>query len=76
MLLRATQPVGACPYASPCKACDNYVTAPEFRGTLTNQLAAVQALKTDAENRGRADEAARHDRVALSLPDHLQRLDR
>ncbi|OOK74860.1 phage integrase family protein [Mycobacterium kansasii] len=67
---------GACPYANICETCDNYITAPEFRGALTNQLADVQALKSDAENRGWTDEAARHDRVAHALTDHLQRLDR
>lgn len=67
---------GPCPYANICETCDNYITAPEFRGALTNQLADVQALKVDADNRGWADEAARHDRVAHALTDHLQRLDR
>lgn len=67
---------GACPYANICETCDNYITAPEFRGALTNQLADVQALKVDAEERGWTDEAARHDRVAHALTDHLQRLDR
>ncbi|ETZ59709.1 phage integrase family protein [Mycobacterium sp. MAC_080597_8934] len=67
---------GACPYANICETCDNYVTAPEFRDTLTDQLADVQALRTDAECRGWTDEAARHDRVAHALTDHLQRLDR
>jgi len=67
---------GACPYANICETCDNYITAPEFRGALTDQLADIQALKTDAENRGWTNEAARHDRVANALTDHLQRLDR
>nr|WP_232060666.1 site-specific integrase [Mycobacterium avium] len=67
---------GACPYANICETCDNYVTAPEFRDTLTDQLADVRALRTDAECRGWTDEAARHDRVAHALTDHLQRLDR
>jgi integrase len=67
---------GACPYANICETCDNYVTAPEFRDTLTDQLADVQALRTDAQCRGWTDEAARHDRVAHALTDHLQRLDR
>ncbi|MBV8235534.1 MAG: transposase, partial [Acidimicrobiia bacterium] len=30
---------GACPYANICETCDNYVTAPEFREALTDQLA-------------------------------------
>jgi integrase len=67
---------GACPYANICETCDNYITGPEFRGTLTDQLADIQALKADATNRGWTDEAARHDRVAHALIDHLQRLDR
>jgi len=67
---------GACPYANICETCDSYITAPEFRGALTNQLTDVQALKADAEKRGWADEAARHYRVAHALTDHLQRLDR
>ena len=67
---------GACPYANICETCDNYITAPEFRGALTDQLADIQALKADAETRGWTDEAARHDRVAHALTDHLQRLDR
>ena len=67
---------GACPYANICETCDNYITAPEFRDALTDQLADIHALKADAENRGWTDEAARHDRVAQALTDHLQRLDR
>ena len=67
---------GTCPYANICETCDNYVTAPEFRNAITNQLADIRALKADAENRGWTDEAARHDRVAHALADHLHRLDR
>ena len=67
---------GACPYANICETCDNYITAPEFRDTLSNQLADIHALKVDAETRGWTDEAARHDRVAQALADHLQRLNR
>ena len=67
---------GPCPYANICETCDNYITAPEFRGALTDQLADIQALKTDAQARGWADEAARHDRVAHALTDHLQHLNR
>jgi hypothetical protein len=29
---------GACPYANICETCDNYITAPEFRGALTDHL--------------------------------------
>lgn len=67
---------GPCPYANICETCDNYITAPEFRAALTDQLTDIHALKTDAHNRGWTDEAARHDRVAHALTDHLQRLDR
>ena len=67
---------GACPYANICETCDNYITAPEFRNALTDQLADIQALKADAETRGWTDEAARHDHVAHALTDHLHRLDR
>jgi site-specific recombinase XerD len=67
---------GPCPYANICETCDNYITAPEFRGALTDQLADIRVLKTDAENRGWTDEAARHGRVAHALADHLQRLNR
>ncbi len=67
---------GACPYANICETCDNFVTAPEFRDAITDQLADVQALEADADTRGWTDEAARHKRVANALTDHLQRLDR
>ena len=67
---------GACPYANICETCDNYITAPEFRDALTDQLADIEALKADAETRGWTDEAARHERVTHALTDHLQRLDR
>lgn len=67
---------GPCPYANICETCDNYITAPEFRGALTDQLADIEVLKADAGKRGWTDEAARHDRVAHALNDHLQRLDR
>jgi integrase len=67
---------GACPYANICETCENYVTAPQFRDALTDQLADVQALRIDAQSRGWTDEAARHDRVAHALTDHLQRLNR
>ncbi|MGZ4525719.1 MAG: hypothetical protein ACXVX7_04505 [Mycobacterium sp.] len=42
----------------------------------SHQLADIQARKADAETRGWADEAARHDHVAHALTDHLHRLDR
>src|SRR5258705_14013380 len=64
---------GACPYANICETCDNYVTAPEFRDTLADQLADVQALRTNAACRGWTNETARHERVARPLADHPQR---
>jgi hypothetical protein len=36
---------GPCPYANICETCDNYITAPEFRGTLTEQLADISDKK-------------------------------
>ncbi len=65
----------ACPYANICEGCSNYVTAPEFTPALQDQLADVQALHADAQNRGWASEAARHAGVITSLKSHLQRLD-
>jgi hypothetical protein len=62
--------------AKSLRHCDNYVTTPEFRDVLTDQVADIHALKADAESRGWTDEAARHDRVAHVLTDHLHRLDR
>jgi integrase len=67
---------GPCPYANICETCDNYITAPEFRAALTDQLADIQALKADAATRDWTDEVARHNRVAHALTDHLQRLNR
>ena len=67
---------GACPYANICEQCDNFVAAPEFAPTIEAQLADVQALKHDADERGWQAEAVRHDRVAASLEDHLRRLRR
>lgn len=63
----------ACPYANICEGCSNYVTAPEFTPALQDQLADVQALHADAQNRGWASEAARHAGVITSLKSHLQR---
>ncbi|QSE87805.1 tyrosine-type recombinase/integrase (plasmid) [Rhodococcus pseudokoreensis] len=67
---------GACPYANICETCDNFVTGPEFRDALEAQRTDIQALETDARDRGWPDEAARHHRVADALTDHLHRLDR
>ncbi|MDF3308924.1 tyrosine-type recombinase/integrase [Rhodococcus sp. T2V] len=67
---------GACPYANICETCDNFVSGPEFRDALEAQRTDIQALETDARDRGWSDEAARHHRVADALTDHLHRLDR
>ena len=65
---------GACPYANICEQCDNFMPAPEFTPVLEDQLDDVRILRDDANNRGWADEAARHDRVITTLEDHLRRL--
>ncbi len=67
---------GPCPYANICETCDNFVTGPEFRDAIGDQLADVRHLQADAETRGWDSEAARHDRVADALTDHLNRLNR
>lgn len=66
----------ACPYASICEQCDNYITAPEFIPQLQAQLADVTTLRDDAAERGWHTEAARHSRVIASIQNHLQRLER
>ncbi len=65
----------ACPYANVCETCDNFVPGPEFAPALRAQLGDVRALKDDAERRGWASEAARHQRVIDALEGHLCRLD-
>jgi integrase len=67
---------GACPYANICEQCDNFVAAPEFAATIEEQLADVHALRQDADARGWDAEAARHQRIAASLEEHLRRLPR
>ncbi|RFZ42522.1 hypothetical protein DAVIS_02100 [Mycobacterium marinum] len=44
--------------------------------TISAQLNDIRALQADAQARGWHDEAARHQRVAASLNQHLQRLRR
>lgn len=66
---------GACPYANICETCENFTTAPEFAPTLTAQLEDIRTLQADATTRGWDDEAARHDRVAAALQDHLRRIE-
>lgn len=41
---------------------------------MTEQAAEIRILQTDAEARGWADEAARHDRAATAVEHHLDRL--
>jgi integrase len=67
---------GPCPYANICETCDNFVTGPEFRNAIRDQLTDVQHLQAAAETRGWDGEAARHDRVAGALTSHLALLDR
>jgi integrase len=65
---------GACPYANICEQCDNFATGPEFSTALEDQLADVRALQQDAAARGWEAEAARHDRVIISIESHTRRL--
>jgi integrase len=65
----------ACPYANICEQCDNFVPTPEFAPVLADQLADVQALRTDAAQRGWTSEVQRHSRVIQRLQEHLGRLD-
>jgi site-specific recombinase XerD len=66
---------GPCDYANICETCDNYTTGPEFAPALTAQLADTQALHADAEQRGWADEAQRHQRTVTVLQAHLRLLE-
>jgi hypothetical protein len=66
---------GACPYANVCETCDNFVPGHEFAPALRTKLDDVRRLKADAERRGWASEAARHERVIEALDRHLRRLD-
>lgn len=66
----------ACPYANICETCENFIAAAEFTAVLQTQLADIQALREDADQRGWTGEVARHDRVATSLDNHLTRLAR
>lgn len=67
---------GPCPYANICETCDNFTPRPEDADGLRRQLADVEALRADAGGRGWDGEAARHDRVAEALEDHLARLEK
>jgi integrase len=66
---------GACPYANICEQCDNYQPAPEFTAALSAQLADIEALRSDAHDRGWDSEATRHQRVADSIEGHLRRIE-
>lgn len=65
---------GACPYANICEQCDNFVTSPEFRPQLEDQLVDIRTLRDDAAAREWESEVSRHDRVIASLDGHLRRL--
>lgn len=65
---------GPCDYANICETCDNFTTGPEFASALTSQLADTRALHADAQQRGLADEAQRHQRIATALEGHLRLL--
>ncbi len=68
------QAAGACDYANICETCDNFTSGPEFAPALASQLADTRALHADAEQRGWADEAQRHQRTATALEEHLRLL--
>lgn len=68
------QAAGPCDYANICETCDSFTTGPEFTPALTSQLADTRALQADAEQRGWADEARRHQRTTTALEDHLRLL--
>lgn len=70
------QAAGPCPYANICEQCDFFVPDPAGTSTINAQLNDIRALQADAQARGWHDEAARHQRVAASLDQHLQRLRR
>ncbi|RHW23247.1 integrase [Nocardioides immobilis] len=65
---------GPCPYANICETCDNYTPAVEFEPALTDQLADIRALQTDAEERGWTAEQERHRHVATALEGHLHNI--
>jgi hypothetical protein len=62
------------PYANTCEQWDNYVAAPEFQPVLEAQLADIHTLRDDAQARGSNSEAARLERVIVSIDGHLRRL--
>jgi integrase len=64
----------ACPYANICEQCDNFVPTAESAAVLRAQLADVEALRADAEQRSWSSETQRHQRVAQHLHRHLNKL--
>jgi integrase len=66
----------ACPYANICEQCDNFVPDPERADILAAQRDDIRDLRDDADQRGWTDEAARHQRVADALENHLRHLHR
>jgi len=66
---------GACSYANICETCDNFVPGPEHLPVLREQIADIQQLHTDAEQRGWTSEVQRHGRVLTALQKHCQRLE-
>ncbi len=66
---------GPCPYANMCETCDNFIPDADAIGTLCEQLADVEALRTDARSRGWEAEAVRHGRVAAAIEGHLARFE-
>lgn len=67
---------GPCPYSNICEQCDNFTPGHEFQPALADQLADVLVLRDDADQRGWADDTARHNNVIASLERHLRTLKR
>lgn len=67
---------GACPYANICEQCHNFMPDPDRADVLAAQRDDIRVLRDDAVQRGWADEAVRHHRVADALDTHLQRIER
>ena len=65
----------ACAYANICETCPHFTTTPEFAPAIRAQLDDIRQLRDDAQQRGWASEAARHQRVIDSLEGHLRRTD-
>ncbi len=65
----------ACAYANICETCPSFTTTPEFAPAINGQLADIDALRDDANQRGWTSESARHGRVIDSLESHLRRVE-